>query len=323
METGKPPIAILMALYNPRMDWLREQLESLNAQTYPNLRLYIRDDCSPSAPFGEIEALVRECITVFPYELSRNAENLGSNGTFEELTRQAQGEYFAYCDQDDVWLPEKLETLQARLEQSGALLACSDMLIIDGQGRQTAESITQVRRHHVFHSGAGLAPGLIFHNFVVGCTMLVRAQQAKAAVPFCPHMVHDHYLALWCAGRGAIESVETPLIRYRIHGGNQTALLAGVTDKESYGRVRIDAMLHRVQWLEENFPCEGEMRETLRQGAEWARARKENWEHGRGKATVWKYRAFSRIPSLFEIVGRGMPEWLFRKCLRLGQENKI
>lgn len=48
METGKPLISILMAVYEPRLDWLREQLDSLNAQTYPNLRLYVRDDCSPT-----------------------------------------------------------------------------------------------------------------------------------------------------------------------------------------------------------------------------------------------------------------------------------
>ena len=39
MGTGKPLIAILMAVYEPRMDWLREQLLSLEGQTYPNLRL--------------------------------------------------------------------------------------------------------------------------------------------------------------------------------------------------------------------------------------------------------------------------------------------
>ena len=45
METGKPLISILMAVYEPRMDWLREQLESLEAQIYPNLRLYVRLLC--------------------------------------------------------------------------------------------------------------------------------------------------------------------------------------------------------------------------------------------------------------------------------------
>ena len=86
MGIGKPRIAILMAVYEPRMDWLREQLLSLDAQTYPNLMLYIRDDCSPTVPFEEIQSCVQDCIRAFPYEIKRNEKNLGSNGTFEWLT---------------------------------------------------------------------------------------------------------------------------------------------------------------------------------------------------------------------------------------------
>ena len=103
MPTDKPQIAILMAVYEPRMDWLREQLLSLNAQTYPNLKLYVRDDCSPSVPYEEIQSCLQDCISAFPYTIQRNEKNLGSNGTFEQLTREAGGDYFAYCDQDDIW----------------------------------------------------------------------------------------------------------------------------------------------------------------------------------------------------------------------------
>ena len=72
MGTDKPRIAILMAVYEPRMDWLREQLLSLNAQTYPNLMLYVREDCSPTVPYEEIERCVQECITEFPFVMARN-----------------------------------------------------------------------------------------------------------------------------------------------------------------------------------------------------------------------------------------------------------
>lgn len=222
-EGGKPLISILMAVYEPRMDWLREQLDSLEAQAYPNLRLYLRDDCSPTVSLSELKGCVKECIRPFPYEICRSEENLGSNLTFERLTREAEGDYFAYCGQDDVWLPEKLEVLQKELEASGALLACSDMYVIDGEGRQAADSITKVRRRHIFHSGYGLAEGLLISNFVTGCTMLARSGAAKAAVPFCPYMVHDHYIALCCSGAGGIRCVMRPLIRYRIHGNNQSA----------------------------------------------------------------------------------------------------
>lgn len=322
-QAGKPLISILMAVYEPRLDWLREQLESLEGQSYPNLRLYVRDDCSPTVPFEEIEGLVRECIRSFPYEMKRNEKNLGSNGTFEQLTREAEGEYFAYCDQDDVWLPEKLEVLQEELEKSGALLACSDMFIIDGNGRQVADSIKKVRRHHVFRSGEGLAKDLLIRNFVTGCTMLVRAEAAKGAIPFCPYMVHDHYIALWCGERGAILSVRRPLLRYRLHKSNQTNLLAGVTDKSSYGLIRITGMRKRLAWLEENFPCGEKLDREIRDALTWAQAREENWHHRGGKRTVWKYRRYSLIPSVFEVFAAGVPEGVFQMFLRAAKRNLI
>ena len=124
METDKPLISILMAVYEPNIKWLREQLVSLNEQTYPNLRLYIRDDCSPTVSFEEIQSCVQDCISAFPVILQRNEKNLGSNLTFERLTQEADGKYFAYCDQDDIWLPEKLEILEKEISNDRALLAC-------------------------------------------------------------------------------------------------------------------------------------------------------------------------------------------------------
>lgn len=323
MRDGKPLISILMAVYEPRLDWLREQLESLEAQTYPNLRLYIRDDCSPTVPFREIEECVKRCIRSFPYKIERNEENLGSNLTFERLTEGAEGEYFAYCDQDDVWLAEKLAVLQEEIEQSGALLVCSDMFIIDGEGKQTADSITKVRRRHVFHSGGGLTEDLLISNFVTGCTMLVRSDAAKAAVPFCPFMVHDHYIALCCSAAGQIQSVMRPLIRYRIHRDNQSGVMAGIQDKDSYGEIRIDAQVKRFRWLGKHFPYQEGMEEKISQRLEWLLARQRNWKERHGRKTVWKYRRFSPLASMFELAAVYFPKWLFLLFIGLKKKNFV
>ncbi len=324
METDKPLISILMAVYEPRMDWLREQLLSLEAQTYPNLKLYIRDDCSPKVPFEEIRSCVQECIHSFPYELKRNEKNLGSNGTFELLTQEADGEYFAYCDQDDVWLPEKLEVLEKAITENEVQLVCSDMYIIDGQGRQTADSITKVRRNHVFRSGKGLAGKLLFRNFVTGCTMLVQSQMAKAAVPFCPYMVHDHYLALWCAAHGSILSLKRPLINYRIHGGNQTEVMAGVHDKESYRKVRIDLVVNKLEWLKKNFPAAEELSGEIDRGLVWTKARQSRFQGDTAAVkTIWKYREFGPLTALFELVAAVLPERLFMAVITAKRKNLV
>lgn len=323
MGTGKPLISILMAVYEPRMDWLREQLMSLNDQTYPNLRLYIRDDCSPAVPYEQIQSCVRDCITRFPYVITRNERNLGSNATFELLTKEAEGDLFAYCDQDDVWLPEKLAALQAAMERERAVLVCSDMYIIDGDGKQVADSITKVRRHHVFRSGRDLAEGLLTHNFVTGCTMLVQSDAAKRAIPFCPYMVHDHYIALCCAAEGMVYSSPKKTICYRIHGGNQTGVMGGVWDKESYLNVRIGAVEEKLRWLEKYFPYHDDLNKSIHRRLHWVQARKENWQ-GKGHAgELWRFRDCGRQVTLYEILAARLPEKLFMRTINLARKNVI
>ncbi|MBQ9010012.1 MAG: glycosyltransferase, partial [Clostridia bacterium] len=320
----KPLIAILMAVYEPRMDWLREQLNSLDQQTYPNLRLYVRDDASPTVSFDDISSLIQSCIHRFPVEIHRNEQNLGSNRTFERLTLEAEGEYFAYCDQDDIWLPEKLTVLQKAIEETKAELVCSDMYIIDGEGKQVADSITKVRRHHVFRSGNGLASQMLISNFAAGCTVLIRADTAREAAPFCPSMVHDHYLTLFSATRGRVHSLPEPLIRYRVHLDNQTLVMAGVNDKQSYARIRIDQLVDRLTWLERRFADLPELHQEITEALAWAKARQALFHHTPGAAgTVLRYRRFNPQVSLFELVGSFLPEPLFMLLINGVKKNVL
>lgn len=324
MGTGKPRIAILMAVYEPRMDWLREQLLSLEQQTYPNLRLYVRDDCSPTVPFEGIVTCVKECIRSFPYEIWRNQQNMGSNKTFEQLTEKAEGEYFAYCDQDDVWLPEKLEVLQKEIEASEAELVCSDMYIIDGNGKRIADSITKIRRHHRFRSGTGLTDTLWYSNFASGCALLVRAETAKAAVPFNPYMYYDHYITLFAANSGKIAFVDQPLINHREHGGNQSSTLQGVVDRDSYRRIRVDDTADAVRWLVKNFPADKTLQRILENGQCWMEARQKYLcGDKKQRKTIWKYRKYSPMASMFEIAMPYLPKPLFQLTIWASKNNYI
>ena len=325
METAeKPLIAILMAVYEPRMDWLREQLDSLNAQTYPNLQLYVRDDCSPTVPFAEIKACVAACITAFPYTVARNDTNLGSNGTFELLTREAAGEYFAYCDQDDVWLPEKLAMLQKAIAESGALLVCSDMFIMDSTGKKVADSITKIRRHHVFRSGEGLTDTLWYSNFASGCALLVRARLARAALPFNPYMYYDHYITFFSATCGTVLSLPDALLYHREHGENQSSTMQGVTNRESYQRIRVDQKAQGVLWLNEHIQGGDKLCKTLSEGAKWMTARQNYLRGDKSQAkTIWKYRKFAPRVSLFEIVMPYLPDFLLSILIWASKKNLI
>lgn len=323
-RTDKPLVSIVMATYNPRMDWLREQLVSLNDQSYENLELLILDDCSVDGAFEQTRACVSDCITKIPVEIYRNEENLGSTKTFEKLTALARGEYIVYCDQDDVWHEDKIERCVMEIRGSDAVLAFSDMNIIDGEGKKTADSITKVRRHHRFHSGAGLWKTLLFRNFVTGCAMLIEAEAAKAAIPFCPYMVHDHWLALYCSVEGTLLFIDDSLIEYRIHESNQTLVMAGVTSKKSYVKVRIENSLNRLFWLQEKFKGKPDLEETILSSIEWMMARRDNFRQiGKPVMIIWKYRRFNRSVSCFEIVAARLPEKQFLAFITLVRNNLI
>ena len=305
MGTDKPLISILMAVYEPRMDWLRQQLVSLNEQTYPNLRLYIRDDCSPTVPYEQIQSCVRDCITRFPYVITRNERNLGSNATFELLTKEAEGDLFAYCDQDDVWLPEKLTVLQEAMERERAVLAYSDVSAVDDEGKLLARSLRELRPRLTYLEGSDLAPKLFFRNCVAGCAMLVNSNIAKRAIPFPRQTVCDHWIALLAATEGTVAFVPDQLVRYRQHKRNQTGVLAGVSDKQSYLR-------YKVAPLEERLTCYRQHTVPQEEIEAFARARID----GR-IIMIWKYRALAPHEAEFEIAAHLLPDgfisWMLRR----------
>ena len=225
METDKPLVSIVMATYNPRMDWFREQLVSLNNQSYDTLELLILDDCSTKVSIEEIRECVKDSITGMPYQIFQNEVNSGSTKTFEKLTALAGGEYIAYCDQDDVWCPEKIEILLSYFTRKSVNLVYSDVQIIDESGTKIADSITEFRRRHILYEGRGLSERLIIQNFVIGCSMLIKKKIAQLSIPFIDDMVHDHYLALMASLDGELVLCRKTLTSYRIHSTNQTNTL--------------------------------------------------------------------------------------------------
>ncbi len=311
MKTDEYPlISIVMAVYKPRADWLVLQLESLDKQTYPNLELLVCDDC-PECPVDEM--FFSEHIKAFPYEITRNEKNIGSNSAFEILTAKARGEYISYCDQDDIWLPEKISVLYELICRKKAMLVFSDMMIIDGEGRRLADSITQVRKGHILRRGNDLFGALLTHGFVTGCTMLVKKEIAKGAIPFVDNMVHDHWIALFASSCGRLDYSEKPLIFYRMHDGNQTGVLKNSDTKSEYISERIDGFAARMKQISERFGDRNDVKET----AAWAFARQNYANHMKGSFyELWKYHRVNPKTTFFEILALRLPDSLFKKAIK-------
>ena len=321
METDKPLVSIVLAAYKPREDWFIMQLESLNNQTYPNLNLYIYDDC-PECPVDE--RIISKYITNFNYTIIRADENRGSNYAFEQLAKVADGEYLAFCDQDDKWMPEKINVMMQMFNKD-VTLVCSDLSIMDGSSIRTHKSITDIKKRIEYRSGHGLAQGLMFRNFVTGCAMIVKKDIAVKAIPYPSQMYHDQWIAIIAALHGKIVSLPIALVMYRQHSSNQSQTLKGAYDKKTYRQARIEVDIDRFEMYKKRLKGYDEVKGLIIDGLESAKAREKCYE----KLTLsnfknlMAYRHFYKSAIALEMVSHFVPNKVFGWILSLIRSGKI
>ena len=120
-------VQILMSTYNGE-DYIREQLDSILAQSYPDVDILIRDDGSKDDTFVILKEYEERHSNIKAFQ----GENLGINKSFFELLKKSQGDYIGFCDQDDYWLPEKIEKAVQQLERmTGPALYCGAKTLVN------------------------------------------------------------------------------------------------------------------------------------------------------------------------------------------------
>lgn len=320
MQIDKPLVSILLAVYKPNEKWLIEQLISLNEQSYDNLELIVYDDC-PENPVNE--ELFSSNITNFSFKIIRGTENKGSNIAFEELTKMGNGEYFAYCDQDDIWGEDKIALMMERFGEEDVTLVCCDLSIIDENSKKTHESIRDIRKRIVYKSGYGLAKDLLISNFVTGCAMIVRSDIALKAIPFLNELVHDQWIAIIAALNGKIECLDKRLVRYRQHSNNQTGILKGIYDKKTYYDIKIVKLLERYENLKKRLYYENELNRYIDYCIISLNARKKYFIQPSFKElkVMLKYSDYYKVSILLEIFTPIIPEFIFRVILKLTKKG--
>lgn len=227
-KTDSPPrIAILLATHNGAR-FLGEQLDSvLNQSCRHNFFVLARDDASTDTT-GDILHSYASCdprLQVIPGE----GPALGPAGNFDLLMGQAlqRGATHAlFCDQDDVWLPGRLETFtqaMLNLEQSAGgplpALVCSDLTVVDDGLRQIAPSYLRYRG--LRHDMDKPLRNLLMQNLVPGCASMVNRRLLEIAHPLPPGpLMHDWWCALLAASAGRIEYIDAATVLYRQHRDN-------------------------------------------------------------------------------------------------------
>jgi glycosyltransferase involved in cell wall biosynthesis len=206
-------VNILLSSYNG-MRFLEQQIDSLLAQSYPHIVITVRDDGSTDGTYEKLLEYTRQ----YSNFVVLRGENMGVIGSYFKLLREAAPDYdfYAFCDQDDVWLPHKIRDAVAAMgsyDFSRPVMYFSKLEYVDFQLRHLGYS--KVFRRF------GFANALV-KNVVTGCTIVLNQEARKLICEQTPSRVsmHDWWCYLVVSALGQLIYDECPNIKYRLHGNN-------------------------------------------------------------------------------------------------------
>jgi glycosyltransferase involved in cell wall biosynthesis len=201
-------VTVLMSTYNGEK-YVEQQIDSILSQQDVDIKLLVRDDGSTDATlsilnkYGDRINIIR-------------GENLGYAKSFWTLLRIARGtEYYAFSDQDDIWLPEKLFRSIASIENiKGPSLATGNVLRVDEKNN--------LQRGELFpiHGPLTLAQALQ-KSILPGCTFVFN-ESARALLARYDGVMesHDWLAYIVITALGQVSYVDEPGMLYRIHSNN-------------------------------------------------------------------------------------------------------
>lgn len=229
--TDKPRLAILLSTWNGGK-FLAEQLDSLFAQSYTNFVVVVRDDGSSDNTL----AILQDYQTREPeriHLLDAATGNLGARDSFGYLLQYTlqhksalglESAYMLFCDQDDVWYPDKVETEWQAMQQAEQaypevpVLVHSDLQVVSETLQPVAPSLARYQGLETARNGFNQ---MVISNLVTGCTALINEALARKSLPVSPNAImHDWWLALVAAAFGKVVYLDQALIHYRQHGRN-------------------------------------------------------------------------------------------------------
>jgi len=207
-----PKVAVLLATFHPNHFTLL-QIDSLRKQLDVDITIFWGDDGSTE----EEKSLIHNTLRDLDYKFF-SFENIGATQNFIELLKKATGyNFYAFCDQDDLWLPEKLITSIRKLRDSNRPALCHSRVIVFESGEFKIGK--EVCRDHSMKT-------LVAENCFIGCTLVFNAELRDILLAYPTEGIvwHDWWLGWLASSVGDVLTSVQPLTIYRIHQGNSIGL---------------------------------------------------------------------------------------------------
>ena len=212
-------ISIAMTTYNGSL-YIREQLDSVLAQTVSDFELIICDDCSIDNTFPIIKEYEQKDSRIHAY---RNTCNLGFKKNFERAISLTSGEFVALCDQDDVWTKNHLDVLLRGIGEK--MISAGNSDLIDGKGHRIGLTLKQMEALGYYPKDelSRALSFLLFRNPIQGAAMLIRKDFFMKVLPI-PDGVnyHDAWFSIFSCFWGGMNYTDEIVNEYRMHDNNVT-----------------------------------------------------------------------------------------------------
>jgi len=199
-------VSVALCTYNGEK-FISQQLDSILGQTYRNLELVIVDDCSTDDTFYIISSYAQKDDRIKSF---KNEVNLGYNKNFERAIKLTTGEFIAISDQDDIWLPHKIESLLNNIGDSWLIFSNSSLM--DDKGADKQGEI--LLGHNPAIDGY---KGLLLANFITGHTTLFKREFVNYFLPIPSIGFYDWWMGFVALYYQKITFLNEVLTQYRIH----------------------------------------------------------------------------------------------------------
>jgi glycosyltransferase involved in cell wall biosynthesis len=220
--TARPTISVALASYNGAR-YLAAQLDSLASQTRPPDELVICDDASTDATMDIAAAFAAR--VPFPVRIERNPAQLGYRVNFMKAASLCRSDIIAFCDQDDVWLPHKLQACRDAYTDPDILMVYHNATVVTEGLAPIGTLSRQQGAPQAVNPPRSIEPW----HFGLGFTQTFRRELLTFAAHW-PHSVdfynasrreaHDQWFFFLASSLGTIRYIAEPLVQYRQHGSN-------------------------------------------------------------------------------------------------------
>lgn len=207
-------VQVLLSTFNGGK-FLKSLMDSLLNQDYPNIEILVRDDGSTD----DTLILLEKYTSYYSNIRIVYGENLGVIGSFFELLKlsSSEAEYIAFCDQDDVWLKDKISRAVEFLDQypkENSLLYCSRTTLVD-------ENLNIIGQSEIPKRGPSFKNALV-QNIATGCTIVINKISRELLMKEIPKTVrmHDWWMYLVVSAFGKVIYDTESKILYRQHSSN-------------------------------------------------------------------------------------------------------